>query len=103
MTPFSEDELKAKVQDGYIVESPEEMTEGYKKALIVQLTVQADTELMSAPSYWRAAQHAPSTTTALKYPIALPNVLQCHFNWINIKINEFFMIDAMFLPVFLPE
>ncbi|MDH5589917.1 MAG: phenylacetate-CoA oxygenase subunit PaaI [Gemmatimonadota bacterium] len=63
MTPFSEDELKAKVQDGYIVESPEEMTEGYKKALIVQLTVQADTELMSAPSYWRAARYAPSTNT----------------------------------------
>ena len=43
MTPFTEDELKAKVQAGYIVESPEEMTEGYKKALKVQLTVQADT------------------------------------------------------------
>ena len=30
------DELKAKVQDGYIVESVEEMTEGYRKALVVQ-------------------------------------------------------------------
>lgn len=63
MSMFTEDELKQKVQDGYMVESVEEMTEGYKKALIVQLTVQADTELMSAPSYWRAAQHAPSTNT----------------------------------------
>ena len=63
MAMFTEDELKAKVQDGYMVESVEEMTEGYKKSLIVQLTVQADTELMSAPSYWRAAQHAPSTNT----------------------------------------
>ena len=63
MTSFTEDELKAKVQEGYIVESPEEMTEGYKKSLIVQLTVQADTELMSAPSYWRAARHAPTTNT----------------------------------------
>ncbi|MGI9625247.1 MAG: Phenylacetic acid catabolic protein [Longimicrobiales bacterium] len=60
---FTEDELKAKVQDGYIVESPEEMTEGYRKALVVQLTVQADTELMSAPAYWLAARHAPSTNT----------------------------------------
>jgi ring-1,2-phenylacetyl-CoA epoxidase subunit PaaA len=63
MTRFTDDELKARVQDGYIVESPEEMTEGYKKSLIVQLTVQADTELMSAPSYWMAARYAPSTNT----------------------------------------
>jgi ring-1,2-phenylacetyl-CoA epoxidase subunit PaaA len=63
MPPFTDDELKAKVQDGYIVESPEEMSEGYRKALVVQLTVQADTELMSAPSYWMAARHAPSANT----------------------------------------
>jgi ring-1,2-phenylacetyl-CoA epoxidase subunit PaaA len=63
MAAFTEDEIKAKVQDGYIVESVEEMTEGYRKALIVQLTVQADTELISAPAYWRAARHAPSTNT----------------------------------------
>jgi ring-1,2-phenylacetyl-CoA epoxidase subunit PaaA len=63
MTPFTEDELKAKVHDGYIVESVEEMTEGYLKSLIVQLTVQADTELMSAPSYWMAARYAPSANT----------------------------------------
>lgn len=63
MPPFTDDELKAKVQDGYIVESVEEMTEGYRKALAVQLTVQADTELMSAPAYWMAARHAPSTNT----------------------------------------
>ena len=63
MTPFTDDELKAKVQEGYIVESSEEMTEGYRKALVVQLTVQADTELMSAPSYWMAARYAPSTNT----------------------------------------
>ena len=29
----------------------------------MQLTVQADTELMSAPAYWHAARHAPSTNT----------------------------------------
>ena len=58
-----EDEFKQKIQDGFIVESREEMTEGYRKALIVQLTVQADTELMSAPAYWMAARHAPSTNT----------------------------------------
>jgi ring-1,2-phenylacetyl-CoA epoxidase subunit PaaA len=63
MPPFSDDELKSKVQEGYMVESLEDMTEGYRKALVVQLTVQADTELMSAPSYWMAARHAPSTNT----------------------------------------
>jgi ring-1,2-phenylacetyl-CoA epoxidase subunit PaaA len=63
MTPFTDEELIAKVQDGYIVESPEEMTDGYRKALVVQLTVQADTELMSAPAYWMAARYAPSTNT----------------------------------------
>jgi ring-1,2-phenylacetyl-CoA epoxidase subunit PaaA len=63
MSAFTEDELKAKVQDGYIVESVEEMTEGYRKALVVQLTVQADTELISAPAYWMAARDAPSTNT----------------------------------------
>jgi len=63
MSPFTEEELKQKVQDGYMVEGPEDMTEGYRKALRVQLTVQADTELMSAPSYWMAARHAPSTNT----------------------------------------
>ena len=63
MTPMTEDEIKQQVRSGYIIESLEEMTEGYREALIVQLTVQADTELMSAPSYWMAARHAPSTNT----------------------------------------
>jgi ring-1,2-phenylacetyl-CoA epoxidase subunit PaaA len=63
MSPFTEDEIKTKVHSGYIVESPEEMTPGYRKALTTQLTVQADTELMSAPAYWMAARHAPSTNT----------------------------------------
>ncbi|MFW6085520.1 MAG: Phenylacetic acid catabolic protein, partial [Gemmatimonadota bacterium] len=58
-----ERELKEKVQDGYILESPEEMTPGYRKSIITQLTVQGDTELMSAPAYWMAAQDAPSTNT----------------------------------------
>ncbi len=59
----AENDIKAKVQEGYIVESPEEMTPGYKRSLIVQLTVQADTELMSAPAYWRPARYAPSANT----------------------------------------
>src|SRR5690606_21037199 len=63
MSRLTEEQLKEKVQAGYILESPDEMTEGYRKALIVQLTVQADTELISAPAYWMTAQDAPSTNT----------------------------------------
>ena len=63
MTRYTEEELKKKVQDGYILESPDEMTPGYRKALTIQLLVQGDTELMSAPAYWGAAQSAPSTNT----------------------------------------
>jgi ring-1,2-phenylacetyl-CoA epoxidase subunit PaaA len=63
MTRYTEEELKRKVHEGYILESPEEMTPGYHKALTVQLLVQGDTELMSAPAYWGAAQDAPSTNT----------------------------------------
>jgi hypothetical protein len=63
MSRTIEEEIKQKVHEGYILESPDEMTEGYRKALIVQLLVQADTELMSAPAYWMAAQDAPSTNT----------------------------------------
>ena len=63
MSRFTEQELKDRVQAGHILESPDEMTEGYRKALIVQLTVQGDTELISAPAYWMAAQDAPSVNT----------------------------------------
>jgi ring-1,2-phenylacetyl-CoA epoxidase subunit PaaA len=63
MSRFTEDEIKRKVHEGYILETPDEMTEGYRKALIIQLLVQGDTELMSAPAYWMAAQDAPSTNT----------------------------------------
>ncbi len=59
----AEEALKAKVRKGHILESPREMTPGYRHALAVQLTVQADTELISAPAYWFAARHAPSANT----------------------------------------
>jgi ring-1,2-phenylacetyl-CoA epoxidase subunit PaaA len=63
MSQIAEEALKEKIRQGHILESPDEMTEGYRKALIVQLTVQGDTELISAPAYWMAAQDAPSTNT----------------------------------------
>lgn len=63
MARYTDEELMRKVQEGFIVESEADMTETYKKALINQLTVQGDTELISAPAYWMAAQDAPSTNT----------------------------------------
>jgi ring-1,2-phenylacetyl-CoA epoxidase subunit PaaA len=60
---YSDEELKQKVQSGFTVEYPDEMTDGYRSALIVQLLVQADTELISAPAYFGAAREAPSTNT----------------------------------------
>lgn len=63
MNALAEETLKEKIRQGYILESPDEMTPGYRQALIVQLTVQGDTELISAPAYWMAAQDAPSTNT----------------------------------------
>jgi ring-1,2-phenylacetyl-CoA epoxidase subunit PaaA len=63
MARYTDAELKEKVQNGFIVEYADEMTEGYRKALIVQLMVQADTELVSAPAYFGAAKDAPSTNT----------------------------------------
>ncbi len=63
MARYTDAELKQKVQNGFVVEYPDEMTEGYKSALIVQLLVQADTELISAPAYFGAAKDAPSTNT----------------------------------------
>jgi ring-1,2-phenylacetyl-CoA epoxidase subunit PaaA len=63
MARYTDEELKEKVQSGFIVEYPDEMTEGYRDALVVQLLVQADTELISAPAYFGAARDAPSTNT----------------------------------------
>ena len=63
MAQFTDEQLQRKIQEGFIVESETDMTETYKKALIGQLTVQGDTELMSAPAYYMAAKDAPSTNT----------------------------------------
>jgi len=63
MDRFDEDELQQKVAAGYLLESPDEMTEGYRRAIVTQLLVQGDTELISAPAYWLAARDAPSTNT----------------------------------------
>jgi ring-1,2-phenylacetyl-CoA epoxidase subunit PaaA len=95
MSRFTEQEIKDKVQQGYILESPDEMTEGYRKALIVQLTVQADTELISAPAYWMAAQDAPSTNTQVSAVAIIQDEL-AHAN-IAYRILEDMGVDKQHL------
>lgn len=53
------------INGGHVLESVEEMTPGYRKALITQLTVQGDTELMSAPAYYLAARDAPTINSRI--------------------------------------
>jgi len=68
--------------ESYLVESPDEMTEAYKKALIQILLVQADTELMSAPSYYMAATKAPSLNTRLSaYAIIQDELGHAHITY----------------------
>ncbi|WP_096389888.1 1,2-phenylacetyl-CoA epoxidase subunit PaaC [Halopenitus persicus] len=56
----TEAKLKEQVQNGKMIESRDEMTEGYEKALKQILTVSGDTELMSAPAYYEQSLNAPS-------------------------------------------
>jgi ring-1,2-phenylacetyl-CoA epoxidase subunit PaaA len=56
----TEKRFKQQLQDGKMIESEAEMTEGYKKALTQTLLVSGDTELMSAPAYYEASLNAPS-------------------------------------------
>ncbi|SFR63905.1 Phenylacetic acid catabolic protein [Halogeometricum limi] len=56
----TEKQLKQQLQDGKMIESEEQMTEGYKKALTQTLLVSGDTELMSAPAYYEPSMNAPS-------------------------------------------
>lgn len=60
-----EQELIDKVSKGFMVETREDMTEGYRKALLVQLTVQGDTELLSAPAYYLASRDAPTINSRI--------------------------------------
>jgi ring-1,2-phenylacetyl-CoA epoxidase subunit PaaA len=56
----SEKQFKESVQNGRMIESTDEMTEGYEKALKQILMVSGDTELMSAPAYYDQSLNAPS-------------------------------------------
>ncbi len=56
----TEQQLRERLDGGWLIEHMEQMTEDYRQTLIRILTVSADTELISAPSYYRAARHAPT-------------------------------------------
>src|SRR4051794_32446310 len=56
----TEDEVREHLAAGKLVEGLQHMSPEYLKGIRRILTVSADTELVSAPSYLRAAQHAPA-------------------------------------------
>src|ERR1700704_40322 len=56
----SEDEVREHLAAGKLVEGLQHMSPRYLEGIRRILTVSADTELVSAPSYLRAAQHAPA-------------------------------------------
>jgi ring-1,2-phenylacetyl-CoA epoxidase subunit PaaA len=56
----SEDEVREHLKAGKLVEGLQHMSPEYLKGIRRILTVSADTELVSAPAYLRAAQHAPA-------------------------------------------
>ena len=60
LAPRTEDEVRAHLAAGKLVEGLQHMSPEYLKGIRRILTVSADTELVSAPAYLRAASHAPA-------------------------------------------
>ena len=60
LAPRSEDEVREHLAAGKLVEGLQHMSPEYLKGIRRILTVSADTELVSAPAYLRAAAHAPA-------------------------------------------
>ncbi len=60
MAPVTEEQLQSRLKDGKLVETIEQMSPVYLAGIKRILTVSADTELISAPAYYHAAQDAPS-------------------------------------------
>jgi ring-1,2-phenylacetyl-CoA epoxidase subunit PaaA len=78
-----DDALVLKIQSGHILETEDEMTPGYKKALLNILLVQADTELMSAPAYYSAAKDAPTLASRM----AVSAIIQDELGHANIAFR----------------
>src|ERR1700754_2935033 len=60
LAPRTEDEVRAHLAAGKLIEGLQHMSPEYLKGIRRILTVSADTELVSAPAYLRAAAHAPA-------------------------------------------
>lgn len=91
----AEQELIEKIRNGFMLESEEDMTPGYKKSLITQLTVQGDTELMSAPAYYLASRDAPTINSR----IAVTAIIHDELGHANIayRIMEDLGVDKQWL------
>jgi ring-1,2-phenylacetyl-CoA epoxidase subunit PaaA len=60
LAPWTEEQVQAHLAAGKLVEGLRHMSPKYLEGMRRILTVSADTELVSAPSYLRAAGHAPA-------------------------------------------
>jgi ring-1,2-phenylacetyl-CoA epoxidase subunit PaaA len=60
VTGASDADVLDRIRDGKLIETVDQMSDAYLEGIIRILTVSADTELISAPAYYNAAQHAPS-------------------------------------------
>jgi ring-1,2-phenylacetyl-CoA epoxidase subunit PaaA len=61
----TEQAVLERIREGKLVETAEQMSPRYIEGMKRILTVSADTELISAPAYYLAAQDAPSTNAYL--------------------------------------
>jgi len=60
LAPLTEEQVQEHLAAGKLVEGLQHMSPKYLEGIRRILTVSADTEFVSAPSYLRAAQHAPA-------------------------------------------
>ena len=60
LAPATDADVLARIRDGKLIESIEQMSPAYLEGIIRILTVSADTELISAPAYFHAAKLAPT-------------------------------------------
>ncbi|MBV9804050.1 MAG: phenylacetate-CoA oxygenase subunit PaaI [Solirubrobacterales bacterium] len=60
LAPWTEEQVQQHLAAGRLVEGLQHMSPKYLEGMRRILTVSADTEFVSAPSYLRAAQHAPA-------------------------------------------
>src|SRR5437588_709474 len=60
MARATDAEVLARIRQGKLIETVDQMSPAYRDCMIRILTVSADTELISAPAYYNAARGAPS-------------------------------------------